>query len=188
VSLDPWERTGGEKVTEFGIFRVRRYLARSPRTGRDRPFTVLDTFEWVNVVAITPDQEHILVYHDRHGTDDFALEIPGGVVDPGEDPAHAAVRELREETGYAGDPVVHLGTVQPNPAIQSNRCATYLIRNAVRVGDLQLDPGEDIEVSTMPLRDVPRAVADGRIRHALVVCALWWHAQHDASFSPVPLR
>ena len=182
MSPDPWRRTGDERVSEFGIFRVRRYLARSPRTGQDRPFTVLDTFEWVNVVSTTPANELILVRQYRHGTDSVALEIPGGVVDPGEDPADAAVRELREETGHAGDSVIHLGTVEPNPAIQSNRCRTYYVSNAVRVGELQMDPGEDIEVVLMPMRDVPAAVARGEIRHALVVCALFWFALREPSF------
>jgi thioredoxin type arsenate reductase len=169
-----WERTGDEELTDFGVFRIRRYLARSPRTGRDRPFSVVDTVDWVNVVAVTPDDRVVLVRQFRHGTGEVTLEIPGGMVDRSEDPAAAAARELREETGYAGEDPVFLGTVEPNPAFLSNRCHTYLVTGARRVAEPQPDAGEDIAVTLLPRAGLAAAVADGRIRHALVVCAFWW--------------
>jgi hypothetical protein len=67
-----------------------------------------------------------------------------------------------------------LGRVDPNPAILSNGCKTYLIEDCRKTGELELDPGEDIEVTTIPLEEIPSAIADGRITHALVVCAFWW--------------
>lgn len=177
MSLEKWDRESAEEIEEYGVFRVRRYLARSPRTGQSRPFSVIDTADWVNVIGITPDDRLVLVRQYRHGTDAVSLEIPGGIVDADEDPADAAARELREETGYAGAAPVYLGTVEPNPAILNNRCHTYLIRDCRPAGDQRLDPGEDIEVTTLPRSEIGAAVADGRIAHALVVCALWWLEQ-----------
>jgi 8-oxo-dGTP pyrophosphatase MutT (NUDIX family) len=169
-----WERTGPEELTDFGVFRIRRYHARSPRTGRDRPFSVVDTADWVNVVAVTQGDRVVLVRQFRHGTGKVTLEIPGGMIDRGEEPAAAAARELREETGYAGEAPVFLGTVEPNPAFLSNRCHTYLVTGARRVAEPQPDAGEDIAVTLLPRAELAAAVTDGRITHALVVCAFWW--------------
>lgn len=169
-----WPRHPSHDETDFTIFRVRRFRARSPRTGEDRPFTRIDTADWVNVVAETPEGDVVLVRQWRHGRGHVTWEIPGGIIDPGEDPSGAATRELREETGYEGDAPEYLGTVEPNPAIQNNRCHTYRIRNARRVSELAQDPGEDIVVATLPRAELGAAVRDGRIRHALVVCAIYW--------------
>jgi thioredoxin type arsenate reductase len=174
MSPEKWDRTSAEEIDQYGVFRIRRYLARSPRTGKNREVSVVDTADWVNVIGVTPDDRIVLVRQYRHGTDRVSLEIPGGIVDAGESPADAAVRELREETGYAGSPPSHLGTVEPNPAILSNRCHTYVIRDCRPAGEQRLDPGEDIEVTTLPRSEVAAAVADGRIAHALVICAFWW--------------
>lgn len=184
MSLERWDERSAEEVDEYGVFRVRRYLARSPRTGRNRSFSVIDSADWVNVVGITPDDRVVLVRQFRHGSDRMSLEIPGGIVDADEDPSEAAARELREETGHTGSPPEYLGTVEPNPAILSNRCHTYLVRDCRPAASQELDPGEDIEVTTLPRSEIEAAVADGRISHALVVCAFWWLAQRTPESPP----
>jgi 8-oxo-dGTP pyrophosphatase MutT (NUDIX family) len=101
------------------------------------------------------------------------LEIPGGLVDPGDDPVAAALRELREETGYTADLAGPLGYVHPNPAIQNNRCYTYLAHHCLPAGDPQQDEKEDISVVLIPLSDIPRMIRDGVITHALVIAAFY---------------
>ena len=158
------------------IFTVDRRVVRNPRTGGERDVSLLHTRDWVNVVALTDDLQVVLVSQYRHGVDEITLEIPGGIVDPGEDPAEAAVRELREETGYTGERVTRIGRVEPNPAFLDNHTWTYLVEGCSRTHDLALDDGEDIEVSTVALAEIPRIVAEGKIEHALVVCGFWWLA------------
>ena len=172
--LPRWQTLSVERGEDYGLFRVERLARVSPRTGHVGQYKVLRIASWANVVALTPDREVVLIEQYRHGIDDLTLEIPGGVVEPGEDPLLGAARELREETGYAGDEPILIGKVHPNPAIQDNVCYTYLIENARLVGELQLDPGEHIAVRTVPLEAVPRLLREGLITHSLVVAAFHW--------------
>ncbi len=174
-----WERLVDATLDNFRIFRVRRTRYRHEREKREGEFVVIDSNDWVNVVAVTDDGQLVLVRQFRFGRHEFTLEIPGGMIEHGEDPVAAGVRELREETGYAGRSARILGRVHPNPAIQSNVCHIVLVEGARRVGETQFDANEEIEISTAPVEEVLRFAHEGRITHALVLDALfflqrWW--------------
>jgi len=168
-----WEQRGRRTLVSTRIFDLQSVQFHHPVRGTERDFVVIDAPDWVNVIALTPDGQLVLVRQFRFGIDTFSLEIPGGMIDRGEDPVAAAVRELREETGYAGASARLLGSVHPNPAIQSNRCHLVLVESAVRSGAVQWDHDEEIAVSTAPVDDVFAWARDGRITHALVLDALW---------------
>ena len=171
-----WEVVESEELQECKVFAVRRSMARSPVTGEIHPFFLIDAGEWVNVVPITADDELVLVRQYRHGAGEITLEIPGGIIDPGETPAEAAARELLEETGYRAERVEAIGVVNPNPAIFGNRCHTFLASEAVRVAEIQ-NPGlEETSVELVPMAEIPDQLRQGRIDHALVVAALYWYA------------
>jgi ADP-ribose pyrophosphatase len=154
---------------------VRRDRARSPRTGREHDVTILETPNWVNVVALTPDGKAVLVRQFRHGTGRVTLEIPGGAVDPSDrSPLAAAKRELREETGYVARRWTRIGVVDPNPAIQTNSCWTFLAEGARLAGAPDPDPGEEIEVVLVPEDRLEFLARRGVIRHSLVIAAFYW--------------
>jgi 8-oxo-dGTP pyrophosphatase MutT (NUDIX family) len=173
-----WER-GAEHVRhQTRVFDVLGVEFRHPGRGTKREFVVIRAPDWVNVVAVTPDDQIVLVRQFRFGINTLSLEIPGGVMEAGEDPLETGLRELREETGYAGAPVRLLGTVHPNPAIQGNRCHFVLVEGAVRSHDQEWDADEELQVETRPIAEVMALARDGGITHALVLNALMLFEAH----------
>ena len=162
----------GEPVN-YRIFSAQVHRARHPSSGREGDFTVIDSPDWVNVIALTPENEVVMVRQYRHGTESITLEIPGGLVDPGEDFVSAGLRELAEETGYIADDAVLMGQTEPNPAFMNNRCGLVVARGVRRTQTQALDPNEVIEVVTYPLSEIPKLVAQGAITHTLVITAFY---------------
>jgi ADP-ribose pyrophosphatase len=173
-----WRRLRTEPHATTRIFDVVRAIYQHPARAKEQDFFVLNAPDWVNVVALTVDHHLVLVRQFRYGTNDFSLEIPGGMIDPGEDPVVAGVRELREESGYVGASARLLGTIHPNPAIQSNRCHLVLVEQARREAELDWDPDEELEVMTRPVDEVYALARNGGITHSLVLDALLFFQPH----------
>jgi ADP-ribose pyrophosphatase len=155
---------------DYHVFRTAFVDGEHPRVGAKR-FSLLECADWVNVIALTPDNRVVLVRQFRPGTREICLEIPGGMVDDDEEPAAAAVRELAEETGYAAARWQRLATLAPNPAILTNHLHVFLAEGAMIAGPPRPDGGEVIAVVTAPLEAVHRKLLAGEIDHALVVAA-----------------
>lgn len=176
-----WKTFERETLVTTPVFSLRRdRKQRLPSTGSSHDFYILEAVDWVNVVPLTEEDEIVFIELHRHGTDEVSLEIPGGMIDPEDaSPAVAAAREMREETGYASEGLVPLGVVHPNPALQANRCFSFLAQGARLVGSPRPDETEDIRVVRRPRREVPRLLAEGQITHALVVACFLWFFQKE---------
>lgn len=164
-----WVFLSRREVSDHGIFRLCADRFRLEPEGRERDFVVLDGPDWVSVIPLTCSGEVVLIRQYRHGLRRTTLEIPGGMVDRGERPEQAAMRELREETGYLAPSVRSLGSVSPNPAIQSNTHHCFLAEGVELAGRPSPDPWERIEVLTRPLEEIPGLIRRGEIVHSLVV-------------------
>ena len=167
-----WQKIRAEPHATTRIFDVTRAIFQHPQRAREQDFFVIEAPDWVNVLALTPDHQLVLVRQFRFGTNDFSLEIPGGVMEPGEDPVTAGLRELREESGYVGARARLLGSVRPNPAMQNNYCHLVLVEAAQRSAELAWDPDEEFAITTQPVEAVYALAYHGGITPALVLNAL----------------
>ena len=178
TGIKPWHRTRSRVLSDCRIFSVSESTSVSPLTQQEHQFYFIDTADWVNIVPVTRNDEVVFIRQFRHGSEQITLEIPGGMVDPGEDPKHSAVRECLEESGYRAGQVTSLGSLNPNPAIFPNRLHTFVARDCERVAEIANTGTEQTEIELVPIADIAERMRSGEIDHALVVATLW-RVLHD---------
>jgi 8-oxo-dGTP pyrophosphatase MutT (NUDIX family) len=154
------------------LFEKRIDRLRNPRNDIVFERLVLESADWVNVVALDEQLRSVMIRQYRFGVGYTTLETPGGMVDPGEDSRAAAVRELREETGYESDKWTYLGAVEPNPAFHNHLCHHWLAEGVQSTREQDVGAGEMIAVELMTQQSVRDAVVRGELKHALALSAL----------------
>lgn len=169
-----WEKLDSHYDNDAGLilFDKRIDSMRNPRNGKTFDRLVLESPDWVNMVALDSDRNCIMIRQYRFGVGYATLETPGGMIDPGEDSKTAAARELLEETGYQSNNWTYLGAVEPNPAIHNHLCHHWLAEDAVRVEGQKLDEGELIAIELMSEQAVRESVLNGELKHALALSCL----------------
>jgi len=167
-----WKKIETEFLQDCRVFTVSRTTAESPVDGSHHPYFRIDSVDWVNVVPLTSDDEVVMVKQYRHGLQEITLEVPGGMVDPGEEPQAAALRELLEETGYRAGEIFALGSVNPNPALFGNRLHTFVAKGCELVAEVANDEREETIVELVPRRKLRELVLEGKVDHALVLATL----------------
>lgn len=172
--IKKWRTLKDEVRFTGGIFRYRQVERESTTQVMRGHFDVLDFAHWVNIVALTKNGEVICVKQYRQGVDDVTIEIPGGAVHRGEDPILAAKRELEEETGHIATEWIALNEMMPNPAIQGNRCYVFLAIDCMKVGELKLDPLEELEVELIKKKEFLQMIDQGVIAHSLTIASSFY--------------
>lgn len=171
--LRDWRELERVQVADCRIFSVERSVAVSPVDGAPHTFHRIQSPDWVQVLPITPDGQAVLVRQYRHGSQRFTLEVPAGLIEPGEDPAAAGLRECLEETGYRATGAVSLGVVNPNPALFANRLYSFFATGATLAAPVQNVGTEHTEAVLVPVATLEKMLLAGEIDHALVAATLW---------------
>ncbi len=132
----------------------------------------------VAVVALTDDGKIVCVRQYRYAVGRVTTEIPAGKLDHvGEEPYDAALRELREETGYRCEKLIHIGDLLSSPAILSEVIHMYLAEGLTG-GETDPDEDEFLELVEIPAKELKNQIIEGRIADAktqaavLKVCAM----------------
>jgi 8-oxo-dGTP pyrophosphatase MutT (NUDIX family) len=173
TELRAWRELTREPVADCRVFTVERSIALSPIDEDPHTFHRIRSADWAQILPITTDGKAVLVRQYRHGAERITLEIPAGMVDPGEDPATAALRECLEETGYRAGVAVPLGVVNPNPALFGNRLHSFFAVDVEPERAVQNTATELTEAVLVPVRELEGLLLDGEIDHALVAATLW---------------
>lgn len=171
-TIEPWVTMDERMEYTTNIFKVLKRDMEIVSEGHKATFSIIQAPDWINVIALTAQNDIILVEQYRYGIEKATLELPGGVCDAGENPLQSSKRELLEETGYSSTNWVSLGSVSSNPAMQTNYTHTYLARNCVKTSEQQLDGNERINVHCIPLVEFLDMVGRGEVDHSLVVAAI----------------
>ncbi|TAH56491.1 MAG: NUDIX hydrolase [Sphaerochaeta sp.] len=170
-----WKSGKREILYKGPIFDVAK-VERTSTDGRCAPFIEVAAPKWVTIIPVHRSKEGIpmvvMVDQFRHGSATVTREFPAGVVDEGETPKEAAVRELLEETGLVGSRVTLLGEINPNPAFMSNRAYFYLIEDVVPQAKQDLDENEQIDVLSVPLEEVVEQMGTGIYDNGIMMIAL----------------
>lgn len=166
-----WTETGKEILLPTRIGTVCSVHSRA-QDGTEGDYIILDAPDWAVVIPELDDGKRFLVVDQwRHGTRKMSREFPGGVIEKDETPAQGAARELREETGCVADELIHLGSVSPNPALQSNLVHFFLARGLHKEGEVQLDEDEFLESRAVNAKEVFRGMGKPPYTHALMCAA-----------------
>lgn len=170
--VKPWQVLDSKVLVEERWLTLREERVRLANGHQIDRFHVIHSPHWASVLCVTNASEVVLVRQYRHGLGSASLELPAGVIEPGEPPEQAARRELLEETGFASDDWVSIHSVSTEPARHTTRAHFFCARNARSVRAPAPEESEVLEQVTVPLPELRRMALDGSIIHGMHVGAI----------------
>lgn len=173
IEILPWRVTATREIVRDRWISLRADTCVTAAGATIEPYYVLKPDDWVNILAIDAQGRAVMVRQYRHGLGRNSLELPGGVIDRDDaSPAVAAQRELLEETGYACEQLMPVGSFSPNPANHANRVFAFAARGARQLRSPEREPGETMRTELIPLADLRGFALSGGIEHGLHIAVV----------------
>ena len=169
-----WEKLGSRYLVKEKWATLRVDTCKMPDGTMIDDYYVLEYPDWVNAIALTEDNEVIVIKQYRHAAEEVILKIPGRCIDPGESPEEAVKRELLEETGYAFSSISPLSTLYANPSTSANKTYSFLLQGGKKVQDQQLDGREEIVVELVSIEKLKQLVLQNNFPQALHASAIFY--------------
>ena len=168
-----WKKLSSEYISDHIYFTARKDRCETPDGTIVDPYYVVELPTCVCAMAITENNELILLKQYRHPIEETLLELPGGFIDEGEDAETAVARELLEETGFSFTSFIHLGQVAANPGVLNNYTHLFLATGGKKTAAQALDKNEEIELKLYSLEEVRMMLQRNEIRQALHAVCLY---------------
>ncbi len=181
MSDSNWRLVESKSLREFRVVNVLESVFEFLPTGVQRSYVVCDSADWVLVIPITKNDEVVFVRQFRHALAQRILEIPGGIMEPGETPTQTAIRELAEETGFVAEQIKVFGPLLPNPALNSARIHIAVATGCSQLVEPHPEPYEDIEIELRQLAEVSEMISAGELQHALCIAAFAITGVHESA-------
>jgi ADP-ribose pyrophosphatase len=179
----PWRVLSSTYPVTSPFLRLRADVVELPNGHIIHDYYVRETRGFVVIFALTPNHDVVLVRQYKHGIGEYLVELPAGAIDEGEQPLACAVRELAEETGYAGDPPELITSYIGDPTNSNGIFHLYLVRNATLQRAQSLDISEDITVQTVLLSALRDKIHDKTIRTGSHVACIYTALDYLAQYS-----
>ena len=205
--MKPWKLLSSEFLVDAPWLKVAKETCELPSGKVIDDFYTLWQPDWVLILARTTEGKWVMTEQYRHGTGKIALEFPAGIIDKGETPKEAAIRELQEECGYVldkrrenaamrlqtrdesgesrgHDSIIYLGSFPVNPDRHRGKFHVVFIDGVERLGKTSFDDTEDIETFLYTDEEFQAKVADGTFNHPLQIAGYFkWKLSQSASRS-----
>ena len=176
--MKPWKLLNSEYLVNAPWLKVAKETCELPNGKVIDDFYTLWQPDWVLILARTAEGKWVMTEQYRHGTGKIALEFPAGIIDKGETPEQAAIRELQEECGYGldsstslrsaqNDTISYLGTFPVNPDRHRGKFHVVFIDGVVKAGTTHFDSTEEIESLLLSDEELQAKMADGTFNHPL---------------------